>query len=54
MKWVVSILVVGALAVGGYLLLLSRNTPRVEVVKEKLLARIDDALGKLDVQRKQV
>lgn len=55
MKWVISLLVVGALAVGWYFLFGPKNAnPRIEVAKEKLLARIDDALGKLDVQRKEV
>jgi phage shock protein A len=53
MKTVLSVVVVVALLGGGYFLFLS-GTPRAEVAKKKLLDRLDDMLGKLEVQRQEI
>jgi len=53
MKTVLSILVVIALLAGGYFWFFS-GSPRAEVAKKKLLDRVDDLIGKMEVQRQEI
>lgn len=45
--------VVIALLAGGFFWFFS-GSPRVEVAKKKLLERVDDLIGKMDVQRQEI
>ncbi len=53
MKTVISILVVISLLAGGYFWFFS-GSPRVEVAKKRLLDRVDDLIGKMEVQRQEI
>lgn len=50
---VIAILVILAVLAGGYFWFFS-GSPRVEVAKKKLLDRVDDLIGKMDVQRQEI